>query len=64
VAAGRVPWTVYLLRCGDGTLTPESPTICRSASNRIAAARRSAYTRARRPVVLAYQEVASAVAAR
>jgi len=59
LAAGRVPWTVYLLRCRDGSLytgiTNDLPQ--RLESHRRGTA--SAYTRARRPVVLAYQEVAS-----
>ena len=59
LAAGRVPWTVYLLRCGDGTLYTG---ITNDLPQRLESHRRgkaSAYTRARRPVVLAYQEVAS-----
>jgi len=59
LAAGRVPWTVYLLRCCDGTLYTG---ITNDLPQRLESHRRgkaSAYTRARRPVVLAYQEVAS-----
>ncbi len=56
LAAGRVPWTVYLLRCCDGTLytgiTNDLPQ--RLESHRRGTA--SAYTRARLPVTLAYQE--------
>jgi putative endonuclease len=59
LAASRVPWTVYLLRCRDGTLytgiTNDLPQ--RLESHRRGTA--SAYTRARRPVALAYQEVVS-----
>jgi len=57
--AARVTWTVYLLRCGDGSLYTG---ITNDLQQRLEAHRRgkaSAYTRARRPVVLAYQEAAS-----
>jgi len=51
-----VTWTVYLLRCSDGSLytgiTNDLPQ--RLASHRSGKA--SAYTRSRRPVTLAYQE--------
>jgi len=51
-----VTWTVYLLRCRDGSLytgiTNDLPR--RLARHRAGAA--SAYTRARRPVWLVYQE--------
>ena len=54
-----MPWTVYLLRCRDGSLytgvTNDLPQ--RLESHRRGTA--SAYTRSRRPVALAYQEVAS-----
>jgi uncharacterized protein (TIGR02453 family) len=51
-------WTVYLLRCGDGSLYTG---IARDAMRRVAthnAGRGAAYTRARRPVTLAYSEPA------
>ena len=53
-----MPWTVYLLRCRDGTLYTG---IARDAMRRVArhnAGRGAAYTRARRPVMLAYAEPA------
>jgi len=59
LAAGRVPWTVYLLRCRDGSLYTG---ITNDLSQRLELHRRgkaSAYTRARLPVALAYQELAS-----
>lgn len=52
------PWMVYLLRCRDGSLYTG---ITKDLSRRLASHQRgtaSAYTRARRPVALAYQEVA------
>jgi uncharacterized protein (TIGR02453 family) len=52
-------WTVYLLRCADGSLYTG---IARDAHRRVAqhnAGRGAAYTRPRRPVVLAYTESAS-----
>jgi putative endonuclease len=53
-----VPWKVYLLRCRDGSLYTgiTNDLDRRLASHRSGAA--SAYTRARRPVALAYQEAA------
>jgi len=57
LAAGSVPWTVYLLRCRDGSLYTG---ITNDLSQRLESHRRgtaSAYTRARRPVSLLYQEV-------
>jgi len=51
-------WTVYLLRCGDGSLYTG---IARDATRRVAAhntGRGAAYTRARRPVTLVYSEAA------
>jgi len=52
-------WTVYILRCADGTLyTGVTRDVARRVkehnSNKLAAR----YTRARRPVVLVYQEPA------
>ena len=53
-----MPWTVYLLRCRDGSLytgiTNDLPQ--RVASHQ--SGKGSAYTRSRRPVALAYHEVA------
>ena len=56
LAAGRVPWTVYLLRCRDGSLYTG---ITNDLPQRLESHRRgkgSAYTRSRLPVILAYQE--------
>jgi uncharacterized protein (TIGR02453 family) len=53
-----MPWTVYLLRCRDGSLYTG---IARDAMRRVAAhnaGRGAAYTRSRRPVTLAYAEPA------
>jgi len=53
-------WTVYIVRCADGSLyTGIAKDVARrveehNLNNRLAAN----YTRARRPVVLAYQELA------
>ena len=54
-------WTVYILRCADGSLyTGITRDVARRVkehnSNRLLAAR---YTRSRRPVVLVYQERAA-----
>ena len=54
-------WTVYILRCADGSLyTGITRDVARRVeehnSNRLLAAR---YTRARRPVKLVYQEPAA-----
>jgi putative endonuclease len=54
-------WTVYILRCADGSLyTGITRDVARRVdehnSNRLLAAR---YTRARRPVALVYQERAT-----
>jgi len=54
-----VPWMVYLLRCRDGSLYTG---ITNNLPQRLESHRRgtaSAYTRARLPVALAYQELAS-----
>ncbi len=56
--ASAVPWTVYLLRCADGTLYTG---IARDAAARLAVhnvGRGARYTRSRRPVALVYQEPA------
>jgi putative endonuclease len=54
-------WTVYILRCADGSLyTGITRDVARRVeehnSNRLLAAR---YTRSRRPVVLVYREKAA-----
>jgi putative endonuclease len=59
---GRVsPWTVYVVNCADGSLyTGIARDVARRVeehnSNNLLAAN---YTRARRPVVLVYQELAA-----
>ncbi|HYX81636.1 MAG TPA: GIY-YIG nuclease family protein [Gemmatimonadales bacterium] len=52
-----MPWLVYLLRCRDGSLYTgiTNDLDRRLASHRDGTA--SAYTRSRRPVTLAYQEI-------
>ena len=55
----KSPWTVYILRCADGSLyTGVTRDVARRVkehnSNKLAAR----YTRARRPVMLVYQEPA------
>ncbi|HEV8381402.1 MAG TPA: GIY-YIG nuclease family protein [Gemmatimonadales bacterium] len=59
LAAGRVLWTVYLLRCHDGTLYTGITNDLRQRLESHRRGKASAYTRARRPLVLAYQEVAA-----
>lgn len=52
-------WTVYILRCADGSLYTG---IARDANHRVAAhnaGRGAAYTRSRRPVTLIHQEAAA-----
>jgi putative endonuclease len=52
-----MPWTVYVARCGDGTLYTGITT---DPARRLAehnAGGGAAYTRTRRPVVLVYCEV-------
>ena len=54
--AGPVPWYVYILRCGDGTLYTGWTN---DLTNRLLAHNAGTgakYTRSRRPVVLVYQE--------
>ena len=51
-------WCVYLLRCSDGTYyTGITNDIDRRVSEHNESTRGARYTRARRPVVLVYQEV-------
>ncbi|HYL22143.1 MAG TPA: GIY-YIG nuclease family protein [Gemmatimonadales bacterium] len=49
-------WTVYLLRCRDGSLYTGITTDVARRVARHQAGTASAYTRARRPVELVYQE--------
>jgi putative endonuclease len=64
-AAGSKTWFVYILRCADDTLyTGVSTHVERRLDEHNAGAPLGArYTRARRPVVLVYQESASGRAA-
>lgn len=55
------PWRIYIVRCADGTFYTG---IARDVARRVAEhndsnRRASNYTRARRPVVLVYQEAAA-----
>ncbi|OLC03747.1 MAG: hypothetical protein AUH78_08935 [Gemmatimonadetes bacterium 13_1_40CM_4_69_8] len=49
-------WTVYLLRCRDGSLYTGITNDLPRRLSRHAAGTASAYTRSRRPVRLVYQE--------
>ncbi len=49
-------WTVYLLRCRDGSLYTGITTDLERRLARHRAGTASAYTRARRPIRLVYQE--------
>jgi len=51
-----VSWTVYLLRCRDGSLYTGITTDLERRLARHRAGTASAYTRARRPVRLVYRE--------
>jgi putative endonuclease len=51
-----VSWTVYLLRCRDGSLYTGITTDLERRLARHRAGTASAYTRARRPIRLVYQE--------
>ncbi|WP_298916622.1 GIY-YIG nuclease family protein [uncultured Algimonas sp.] len=58
MAAQKPSWTVYMLRCADGTLYTG---IARDANARLAAhnsGRGAKYTRARRPVAMVWSEPA------
>jgi putative endonuclease len=53
-----MPYSVYLLRCADGTLYAGSTTDpARRAIEHNSSARGAKYTHSRRPVVLVYEEV-------
>jgi putative endonuclease len=51
-----VSWTVYFLRCGDGSLYTGITTDLTRRLARHRAGTASAYTRSRRPVRLVYHE--------
>jgi putative endonuclease len=58
-AGSDVPWTVYMVRCADGSLYTG---IARDADRRIAdhnAGRGARYTRTRRPVTVVFTEPAT-----
>ena len=61
----RIGWTVYILRCADGSLyTGVTRDIRRRVVEHNSGGRLAArYTRARRPVVLVYRETARSRAA-
>lgn len=55
------PWSVYIVRCADGTLYTG---ICTNVEQRVAEhngddQRAARYTKSRRPIVLMYQEAAA-----
>ena len=55
----KAAWTVYMLRCADGTLyTGVSRDVVRRVKEHNSKKLAARYTRARRPVVLVYQEQA------
>lgn len=57
-------WTIYILRCGDGSLyTGITTDIERRLHEHNHSNRAAKYTRVRRPLTLAYQESASSRAA-
>lgn len=49
-------WTVYLLKCADGTIYVGSTTEMPRRFAEHAAGKGGAYTRGRRPVILVYRE--------
>ena len=51
-----VPWTVYLLRCADGSLYTGITTDLNRRCQQHNAGTASRYTRSRRPTCLVYQE--------
>jgi putative endonuclease len=52
-----MPWTVYLARCGDGTLYTGITTDPRRRLAEHNAGSGSAYTRSRLPVIMVYWEL-------
>ena len=53
---GRKEWTVYILRCGDGSLYTGIAKDVQARVNQHREGRGAAYTRSRLPVTLLYQE--------
>ena len=53
---GRKDWTVYILRCGDGSLYTGIAKDVRTRVKQHSEGRGAAYTRTRLPVKLLYQE--------
>jgi predicted GIY-YIG superfamily endonuclease len=53
---GRKEWTVYILRCGDGSLYTGIAKDVQARVNQHREGRGAAYTRSRPPVTLLYQQ--------
>jgi len=53
---GEKDWTVYILRCGDGSLYTGIAKDVQARLKQHSEGRGAAYTRARLPVTLLYQE--------
>ena len=53
---GRKDWTVYILRCGDGSLYTGIAKDVRARVKQHSEGRGAAYTRTRPPVELVYQQ--------
>ena len=53
---GRKKWTVYILRCGDGSLYTGIAKDVQARVNQHSEGRGAAYTRSRLPVTLLYQQ--------
>jgi len=53
---GRKDWTVYILRCGDGSLHTGIAKDVQARIKQHGESRGAAYTRCRLPVTLLYQE--------
>ena len=53
---GRKDWTVYILRCGDGSLYTGIAKDVQARIKQHSEGRGAAYTRSRLPVTLLYQE--------
>ncbi len=53
---GRKDWTVYILRCGDGSLYTGIAKDVQARIKQHSEGRGAAYTRARLPVTLLYQQ--------
>ncbi len=53
---GRKDWTVYILRCGDGSLYTGIAKDVEARVKQHSEGRGAAYTRSRMPVILLYQQ--------